>query len=168
MGWMTTFCECNLIVAYFSGEKSEKKSSSSSSTQHASPKVQASRTLHYSRHLRPPIDVVNRADALRAAAKQGILVWFILQGKRVAEWLRRLNRKPKVRTAVGSNPMLDSLVSVRNASPGRPVPCEGNLVAVASSCSRLMVKYPWPLLLEISLSGLPQASHVKYDYHLPT
>ena len=66
---------------------------------------------------------------------------------RVAEWLRRLTRKPKVRTAVGSNPALDSLVAVR--SPGRPVPCEGNLVAVAGSCGRLMVKHPWPLL-EIS------------------
>ena len=29
--------------------------------------------------------------------------------ERVAEWLRRLTRKPKVRTAVGSNPTLDSL-----------------------------------------------------------
>lgn len=52
--------------------------------------------------------------------------------KLVAEWLRRLTRrKPKVRTAVGSNPALDSLVAVRNASPGRAVPCEGNLVAAA-------------------------------------
>ena len=32
--------------------------------------------------------------------------------ERVAEWLRRLTRKPKVRTAVGSNPTLDSLVAV--------------------------------------------------------
>ena len=51
--------------------------------------------------------------------------------ERVAEWLRRLTRKPKVRTAVGSNPTLDSLVAVRNTSPGRPEPCEGNLVAAA-------------------------------------
>ena len=43
----------------------------------------------------------------------------------MAEWLRRLTRKPKVRTAVGSNPALDSLVAVRNSSPGRPEPCEG-------------------------------------------
>ena len=43
----------------------------------------------------------------------------------------RLTRKPKVRTAVGSNPTLDSLVAVRNSSPGRPEPCEGNLVAAA-------------------------------------
>ena len=28
--------------------------------------------------------------------------------ERVAEWLRRLTRKPKVRAAVGSNPALDS------------------------------------------------------------
>ena len=38
--------------------------------------------------------------------------------ERVAEWLRRLTRKPKVRTAVGSNPTLDSLVAVRYTSPG--------------------------------------------------
>ena len=60
----------------------------------------------------------------------------------VAEWLRRLTRKPKVRTAVGSNLTLDSLVAVRNTSPGRPEPCEGNLVAVAGSCRGLMVKHP--------------------------
>ena len=69
----------------------------------------------------------------------------------MAEWLRRLTRKPKVRTAIGSNPALDSLVAARNSSPGRPVPCEGNLVATAGSCGRLMVRHPWPLL-EISLS----------------
>ena len=58
-----------------------------------------------------------------------------IDGKeRVAEWLRRLTRKPKVRTAVGSNPTLDSLVTVCNTSPGRPEPCEGNLVAVTGSC----------------------------------
>ena len=45
--------------------------------------------------------------------------------ERVAQWLGRLTRKPKVRTAVGSNPTLDSLVAVRNTSPGRPEPCEG-------------------------------------------
>ena len=72
-------------------------------------------------------------------------------GEPVAEWLRRLTRKSKVRTAVGSNPALDSLVAVRNSSPGQPVPCEGNLVAAAGSCGGLMVKHPWPLL-EISLS----------------
>ena len=38
--------------------------------------------------------------------------------ERVAEWLRPLTCKPKVRTAVGSNPTLDSLVAVRNTSPG--------------------------------------------------
>ena len=49
----------------------------------------------------------------------------------MAEWLRRLTCKPKVRTAVGSNPTLDSLVAVCNSSPGQPEPCEGNLVAAA-------------------------------------
>ena len=74
----------------------------------------------------------------------------ILKHNHLAEWLRRLIRNPKVRTAEGSNPTLDSLVAVRNFSPGRPEPCEGNLVAAAGSCGRLMVKHPWPLL-EISL-----------------
>ena len=69
----------------------------------------------------------------------------------MAEWLRRLTRKLKVRMAVGSNPTLDSLVAVLNSSPGRPAPCEGNLVAAAGSCGELMVKHPWPPL-EISLS----------------
>ena len=64
----------------------------------------------------------------------------------MAEWLRRLIRKPKVRTAVGSNPVLDSLVAVRNSSPGQSVPCEGNLAAAAGSCGGLMVEHPWPLL----------------------
>ena len=67
----------------------------------------------------------------------------------VAEWLRRLTRKPKFRTAVGSNPALDSLVAVRNSSPGQPEPCEGNLVAAAGSCGGLMVKHPWPLLSKV-------------------
>ena len=48
--------------------------------------------------------------------------------------------------AVGSNPALDSLGAVRNSSPGRPEPCEGNLVAAAGSSGSLMVKHPWPLL----------------------
>ena len=56
---------------------------------------------------------------------------FLSLSESVAVWLRRLTRKPKVRTAVGSNPALDSLVAVRNSSPGQPVPCEGNLVAAA-------------------------------------
>ena len=72
-------------------------------------------------------------------------------GERMGEWLRRLTRKPKVRTAVSSNPALDSLVAVRSSSPGQPEPCEGNLVAAADSFGGLMVKHPWPLL-EISLS----------------
>ena len=54
---------------------------------------------------------------------------LVFINRRMAEWLKRLTRKPKVRTAVGSNPTLDSLVTVRNSSPGRPEPCEGNLVA---------------------------------------
>ena len=87
--------------------------------------------------------------------------------ERVAEWLRRLTRKPKVRTAVGSNPTLDSLVAVRNTSPGRPEPCEGNLVAVAGSCGGLMVKHPWPLL-EISLSDFRGLATLNINTYLPT
>ena len=85
----------------------------------------------------------------------------------MAEWLRRLTRKPKVRTVVGSNPALDSLVAVRNSSPGQPVPCEGNLVAVAGSCSELMVKHPWPLL-EISLSDFHRLATLNINTYLPT
>ena len=84
----------------------------------------------------------------------------------MAKWLRRLTHKPKVRTVVGSNPTLDSLVAVRNTSMGRPELCEGNLVAVAGSCSGLMVKHPWPLL-EISLSdfrGLATLNINTYPY----
>ena len=85
----------------------------------------------------------------------------------MAEWLRRLTRKPKVRAAVGSNPALDSLVAVRNSSPGRPVPCEGNLVAAAGSCGGLMVKHPWPLL-EISLSDFHRLATLNINTYLPT
>ena len=88
-------------------------------------------------------------------------------GERVAEWLRRLTRKPKVRTAVSSNPTLDSLVVVRNTSPGQPEPCEGNLVAVAGSCGGLMVKHPWPLL-EISLSDFCGLATLNINTYLPT
>ena len=84
----------------------------------------------------------------------------------MAEWLRRLTRKPKVRTAVGSNPALDSLVAVRNSSPGRPVPCEGNLVAAAGRCGGLMVKHPWPLL-EISLSDFHRLATLNINTYLP-
>ena len=84
----------------------------------------------------------------------------------MAEWLRRLTRKPKVRTAVGSNPTLDSLVAVRNTSPGRPEPCEGNLAAVAGSCGGLMVKHPWPLL-EISLSDFRGLATLNINTYLP-
>ena len=87
--------------------------------------------------------------------------------ERVAEWLRRLTRTPKVRTAVGSNPTLDSLVAVRNTSPGRPEPCEGNLVAVAGSCGGLMVKHPWPLL-EISLSDFRGLATLNINTYPPT
>ena len=76
--------------------------------------------------------------------KMAIFIKGYIKSERVAEWLRRLTRNPKVRTAVGSNPTLDSLVAVRNTSAGRPEPCEGNLVAVAGSCGGLMVKHPWP------------------------
>ena len=86
--------------------------------------------------------------------------------ERVAEWLRRLTRKPKVRTAVGSNPTLDSLVAVRNSSPGQPEPCEGSLVAAAGSCGGLMVKHPWPLL-EISLSDFRRLATLNIYTYLP-
>ena len=85
----------------------------------------------------------------------------------MAEWLRPLTCKPKVRTAVGSNLALDSLVAVRNSSPGRPVPCEGNLVAAAGSCGGLMVKHPWPLL-EISLSDFHRLATLNINTYLPT
>ena len=84
----------------------------------------------------------------------------------MAEWLRRLTRKPKIRTAVGSNPTLDSLVAVRNSSLGQPESCEGNLVAAAGSCGGLMVKHPWPLL-EISLSDFRRLATLNiYTYSL--
>ena len=86
--------------------------------------------------------------------------------ERVAEWLRRLTRKPMVRTAVGSKPALDNLVAVRNSSPGRPEPCEGNLVAAAGSCGGLMVKHPWPLL-EISLSDFRRLATLNINTYLP-
>ena len=83
----------------------------------------------------------------------------------MTEWLTHLTRKPKVRTAVGSNPKLDSLVAVRNTSPGRPEPCEGNLVAVVGSCGGVMVKHPWPLL-EISLSEFRGLATLNINYLL--
>ena len=95
------------------------------------------------------------------------LIFLGVRGECVAEWLRRLTRKPKVRTAVGSNPALDSLVAVRNSSPGQPEPCEGNLVAAAGSCSGLMVKHPWPLL-EISLSDFRRLATLNIYTYLPT
>ena len=85
----------------------------------------------------------------------------------MAKWLRHLTRKPKVRMAVGSNPALDSLVAVRNSSPGRPEPCEGNLVAAAGSCGGLMVKHPWPLL-EISVSDFRRLATLNINTYLPT
>ena len=103
----------------------------------------------------PPATVAERHEGTLSASE------------RVAEWLRRLTRKPKVRTAVGSNPTLDSLVTVRNTGPGRPEPCEGNLVAVAGSCGGLMVKHPWPLL-EISLSDFRGLATLNINTYLPT
>ena len=84
----------------------------------------------------------------------------------MAEWLRRLTCKPKVRTAVGSNPMLDSLAAVHDSSPGQPEPCEGNLVAAGGSCDELMVKHPWPLL-EISLSDFHGLATLNINTNLP-
>ena len=62
--------------------------------------------------------------------------------------------------------MLDSLVAVRNTSPGGPEPCEGNLVAVAGSCGGQMVKHPWPLL-EISLSDFRGLATLNINTYLP-
>ena len=76
------------------------------------------------------------------------------------------DRKPKVRTAVGSNPALDSLVAFRNSSPGQPEPFEGNLVAAAGSYGGLMVKHPWPLL-EISLSDFRRLATLNIYTYLP-
>ena len=61
----------------------------------------------------------------------------------------------------GLNPALGSLVAVCNSSPGRPVPCEGNLVATAV--------WWWTSVAPAgNKSRLTlQASHVKYEY-LPT
>ena len=84
----------------------------------------------------------------------------------MAEWLRRLTRKTKVRTAVGSNPTLGSLVAVHNSSQDRPEPCEGNLVAAAGSCGKLMVKHPWPRL-EISLSDFRGLATLNINAYLP-
>ena len=83
----------------------------------------------------------------------------------MAKWLRRLTRKPKVRTAVGSNPTLDCLVTVRNSSPGRPEPCDGNLVAAVGSCGGLMAKHPWPLL-EISHSDFRRLATLNMNNYL--
>ena len=85
----------------------------------------------------------------------------------MAEWLRHLTRKPKVRTAVGSNPTLDSLVAVRNSSPDRPELCGENLVALAGSCGGLLVKHLWPLL-EISLFDFRGLATLNIDTYLPT
>ena len=65
----------------------------------------------------------------------------------MAEWLRRLTSKPKVRTDVCSNPALDILVAVRNSIPGRPEPCEGNLVAAAGSCGGLFFSFSFIIFL---------------------
>ena len=86
--------------------------------------------------------------------------------ERLAKWLRQLTRKPNVRSAVGSNPMLGTLVAVRNSSPGRSEPCEGNLVAAASSCGELMVKNLWPLL-EISLTDFCGLAMLNINTYLP-
>ena len=85
----------------------------------------------------------------------------------MAEWLRRLTRKTKVITAVGSNPALDNLNAVHNSSPGRPELCDGNLAAAAGSCCGLMVKHPWPLL-EISLSDFRRLATLNINTYLPT
>ena len=77
--------------------------------------------------------------------------WSMWIKECMAEWLRRLTRKAKGQNGRRFKSRAGQLVVVRNSSPGRPEPCEGNLVAAAGSCGGLMVKHPWPLL-EISLS----------------
>ena len=83
----------------------------------------------------------------------------------MAKWLRRLTRNAKVRMAVGSNPTLGSLVTVRNSSPGQPEPCEGNLVAAVGSCGGLMAKHLWPQL-EISLSDFRRLAMLNINTYL--
>ena len=84
----------------------------------------------------------------------------------MAEWLRCLTHKPKVRTAVGSNPSLDSLVAVHNSSPGQPEPCEGNLVAGVGLIRWTDGKTSVAPAGNKSLRLL-QASHIKYITYLP-
>ena len=105
--------------------------------------------------------VVNRAFTIYNSDR------IVVPRERVAEWLKHLTRKPKVRMAVGSNPALDSMVTVRNSSPGRPEPCEGNLVAAVGSYDGLMVKHPWPLL-EIGLSDFRRLATLNINTYLPT
>ena len=76
------------------------------------------------------------------------------------------SKKTKGQHGQGSNPTLDRLVAVRNSSPGRPEPCEGNLVAAAIGCGGLMVKHPWPLL-EISLSDFRRLATLNMITYLP-
>ena len=78
-----------------------------------------------------------------------------------------MNQRSQNGTAAGSNPALDSLVAVRNSSPGRPEPCEGNLVAAAGGCGGMMVKHPWPLL-ETSLSDFRRLATLNINNFLPT
>ena len=106
-------------------------------------------------------------EAVNSKIVEGYPTFLHYLSENVAKWLRHLTRKPKVTTAVGSNPTLDSLVTVRNTSPGRLEPCEGNLVAVAGSCGRLMAKHPWPLL-EISLSDFHRLATLNINTYLPT
>ena len=116
---------------------------------------------------RPRWFLITRICVLNPMLHSIVYTPMLSTSERVAEWSRRLTRNPKVRTAVGSNPTLDSLVAVRNTSPGRPEPCEGNLVAVAGSCGGLMVKHPWPLL-EISLSDFRGLATLNINTYLPT
>ena len=61
---------------------------------------------------------------------------------------------------------MDGLVAVHNSSPGRPEPCEGNLVAAAIGCGGLMVEHPWPLL-EIGLSDFRRLATLNMITYLP-
>ena len=63
--------------------------------------------------------------------------------------------------------MLDNLVAIRNSSPGRPEPCEGNLVAAASGGGGGVDGKTSMAPAGNKFLRLSQASYIKYD-NLPT
>ena len=84
----------------------------------------------------------------------------------MTEWLRRLTRKPKVRTAEARIPhwtVWSLSVSLARVDQSHVIA----LVAAAGSCGGLMVKHPWPLL-EISLSDFCRLATLDMNTYLPT